>query len=466
MRGRFWSLLKGAISIVANFCFIYPVILLARASLFMDTVGVPGFLAGLTIIFAGYIITCLVVRDRPNTLRLVISYSLSFIPGLLLFLLFLNAGNIPPNSVDSVLRGVFEGAAAFVLYYMGARSAVMSFDSMLARKTVTIGGIILIGAIIFTGYYEELEYLKNGIYYLGCVFTVLVLLVKNQQNLDKVFIKKHIELSMVPKDIRRYNSIIILVVFMAILALFNIKVIVDFIVMVLGKTPRYILMALIYILHLLSKIMPGGEGTGEPKQEEPEMPALPEGESNSITDIILTIVFGLIFLVIIILLLSKSPGLLRAIGEKLVKICKKIGAFIRKLFGLQREYGEKEGDYVDEVEIIKPAPKSKRQGKQKGILRIIGRKLGRNLTLVEKVRFLYAGILHTIRTKGIVLLKSDTTGEILKKLPGDKGLGEMMGYVTEVYDKVRYGEKTVDSLEFDCYREKAGQVVDMLKFRP
>ena len=40
-----------------------------------------------------------------------------------------------------------------------------------------------------------------------------------------------------------------------------------------------------------------------------------------------------------------------------------------------------------------------------------------------------------------------------------------MDYITEVYDKVRYGEKTPESLEFEYYKNKAKQAVDILKLK-
>ncbi|NLC69274.1 MAG: DUF4129 domain-containing protein [Clostridiaceae bacterium] len=467
MRGKLWGLSRRVIALLAKYCFIYPVILVPRAALFKDTGKITGFLAGLAIIFAGFIITGLIVKKKQSVIRLVASYLLSFIPGLLLFILFVNtvnAGNVPGDSMYGLLRAVFEGMVAIVLYFTGARSEVMEFESMLGRKTVVLAGAIFVGAVIFVSYYIEIGHLKDEIYYLGCVFTMLMLLVRNQQNLDRVFIRKHIELSTVPRNIRKYNSIIVIIMFMLILVLFNIKGIVDFIAMVLSEAPRYILIALFYLSYLLSKLVPGGDSSGgDEGQGEISMPALPEGESNSIVSTILTIIFGSLFLAVAIYSLLKFPRLLRVIWEKLRETIGKIGSFIMRFLGLGKEYGEKETDYVDEVEIIKPAAEGKRPGKQEGILKRIGRRLGRNLTLAEKVRVAYAGILRCLKAKGFVLSRSDTSGEICRKLPQGEELGEMMEYVTEVYDKVRYGEKTPESNEFELYEDKANRVANALK---
>lgn len=63
----------------------------------------------------------------------------------------------------------------------------------------------------------------------------------------------------------------------------------------------------------------------------------------------------------------------------------------------------------------------------------------------------------------INLLKSDTTHEIYKKIPQTENLGEIMGYITKVYDKVRYGEKTPERIEFEYYEDKAKEAVDILR---
>ncbi|NSW89498.1 MAG: hypothetical protein HPY74_02250 [Firmicutes bacterium] len=457
MWSKLWNISKRAVSLAAKFSFLYPVIFLPRAALFKDTGGIAGFLIGLVILFSGYIITGLIVKNKQDFSRMLLSYLLSIIPAAVLA--FVHINQFP----HGVLRAFFEGMAASLLYFTGARTRVLAFDLILSRKVIITGVIIFLVSIIFVNYYKELAYLKNLIYYLGYVFTALTLLIKNQQNLDRVFIKKHIELSTVPKDIRKYNSIIVMVVFLVILALFNIKTLIDFITVVLGNMPKYLLRIIFFILYLLSKLLPESEGGMEQDQGGPHLPALPDGESNSIVGLILTIVFGSLFVVVAVFLLSKFPKLLRAFGEKIKKLFMQIAVIFKKLFKFQKEYMDKEEDYVDEVEIIRPDNPRKGFGKQNRIFQKISRKLGRNLTPAEKVRNMYAGILQHLKAKGINLLKSDTTHEIYKKIPQTENLGEIMGYITKVYDKVRYGEKTPERIEFEYYEDKAKEAVDILR---
>jgi len=137
--------------------------------------------------------------------------------------------------------------------------------------------------------------------------------------------------------------------------------------------------------------------------------------------------------------------------------------FIKRLFGIQKDYAGSEEDYIDEIEIIRPGSPRKGIRKPGGILKIIAGKFGRNLTNSEKVRNMYATILHHLRIKGVKILKSDTTHEIYGKIPQVENLDKAMEYITGVYDKVRYGEKIPEKAELEHYLDRAGQTVDILK---
>ena len=180
-----------------------------------------------------------------------------------------------------------------------------------------------------------------------------------------------------PKDIRNYNSIVVIAVFLIILVLFNINSLVTYITTVFKNAPKYILIVLFAILNFLSKLMPGGEEGGGEEQGQPQLPFLPGEESNSIVGLILSIIFGLLFLVAFIYLIPKVPKLLRAIGEKIKKFVLLIGRFLKKLFRIQKDYTDSEVDYIDEVEIIRPESPRKGLRKPAEILKIINKKLGR-----------------------------------------------------------------------------------------
>ncbi|HHY23887.1 MAG TPA: hypothetical protein GX527_06570 [Clostridiaceae bacterium] len=455
MWNKFWNVSKRIVSLIAKLTFLYPIILLPRAALFRDTGGAIGFLVGLFILFAGYMVTGLIVRNKQNFARMLISYLLAVIPMVICISIFIHID----NSLYGILRAIFEGLASFILFFTGVRARFLDFDLILSRKIIITGVIIFLASIIFLDYYKELTHLKNIIYLLGYIFVAITLLIKNQQNLDRAFIQKHIDLSTVPKDIRNYNSIVVIAVFLIILVLFNINSLVTYITTVFKNAPKYILIVLFAILNFLSKLMPGGEEGGGEEQGQPQLPFLPGEESNSIVGLILSIIFGLLFLVAFIYLIPKVPKLLRAIGEKIKKFVLLIGRFLKKLFRIQKDYTDSEVDYIDEVEIIRPESPRKGLRKPAEILKIINKKLGRNLTPTEKVRNMYAVILHHLRIKGVRILKSDTTHEIYEKTPKIENLDGVMKYITIVYDKVRYGEKIPDKAELDHYQDSVRQAV-------
>lgn len=443
-------------------CFLYPVILLLRAALFKSTGEATSFLMGLYIMFTGYIVTKLILVSKQNFARLLASYLLGLIPAALYVIIFLNKD----SSTYGILRALFEGIVAFLLYFTGVRTRFLGFDQILSRKTIIFGVIIFLASIIFIDYNKELEYLKNAIYLSGYVFIALTLLIKNQQNLDRAFIKKYIDISTVPKDIRNYNSIMVIVVFLVMLVLFNIRSLVAFITTIFKNMPKCILNVIFTIIYILSKLLPEAAGGGAQEKGEPQMPLLPEGESNSIAGLILTIIFGLFFLIVVIFLIPKVPKLLRIIGEKIRKFALLIVNFIERLFKIQKDYIDREDDYIDEVEIIKPdsTRNSSRKGLNKSglVMKIINRKFGKNLSPSEKVRNMYADILHHLKIRGVKIIESDTTNEIYRKIPKVGSIDEIMKYITKVYEEVRYGEKIPEETELEQYKDSVRHAMNTL----
>lgn len=472
MRDKFWNSAKKITAFLAVFCCIYTVIFLLRAIMFGTEGGSTYLLGGLAIIFAGYIIAGLLTRKKQNKLRLLISYLLSLVPAVIMIYIHKNIPalynlsyniDMPFNIQYTTARAIFEGTAAFILYFTGAKTRVLDFDSMLSNKTIITAAVIFIGSLILLHFYKEIAYLKNWLYNFCFVFVAMTFLVKNQQNLDRAFIKKHIDQSTVPKDLRRYNFMLVLIVLLVIIALFNIQSIIDFIAMVLENAAKYAVLAFLYVMYFLSQFIPGAEGGGEKDERAAGIPTPPGGETSKIANLILTIIFGIMLLIVVIYIISKLPKLIRTITEKLKKIYRIAASHIRKLFGIEKEIAESEEDYIDEIEIIKPADKEKLTEDQGGIFKKIGRMLGTNLTLTEKVRRTYAAVLQCVKSRGISISVADTARDIYNKLPDNENLNEVMSYVTEVYEKVRYGGKTPKVEEFENYKNKARQAVDILK---
>jgi|GEM_PF-4840076 len=483
MGSKLWKVFKREVSLLAIFAYLYQLILLPRTVFFKDTGGVPGVMAGICLLFGGYIIAGLLTKKKQSFLRMLISYLSSIIPALLFTIFywkgfpFIEKGIVyslwAQNEYVYVLwRGILEGIGAFLLYFAGVRLKFLDYDSILSRNKLIAAGIIFVSAIIFVEYYnyKELEYLKSTLYAFVYIFIVIVLLVKNQQNLDRAFIKKHIDLATVPGKIRNYNSLIVISIFLLIMFIFNIKALVSFIVRVIKNTPRVIITIMFKILEILSMLFPGSSEGGQSEGGTPQLPMLPEEEKNAILSLIMEIILWLILAAMAVFIIYKLPKVFAFIGRKLKKAGVYILDTIRKLFLINKDYPDHETDYVDEVLNVKPeAPDKDNKNKGNKIHRMGGR-LWRNAEPVEKIRFMYGVILSYMKKSGMDIQKSNTAQEVCGKaveiydgIPENDGLKESLGITTRVYEKARYGGKAPDIEEYTCFEEKFTQAVDIIK---
>ena len=474
MGSRLWNIFKKEISLVAVFTFLYQLILLPRTVLFGVTGGVTGVFLGIVLIFAGYIIAGYITKKEQNFRSMLLSYLSAIAAAVIIAIIywiiapelkyggtqFINMLNW--KSVQS-LKIVFEGLGAFILYFVGVRTRFLEHDLILSRNKLIFGAIIFISAIIFMQYYSSIEYLKRTVYTFVYVFIAISLLIKNQQNLDNAFIKKHIDLSTVPKNIRNYNSIIVMVLFALIIIIFNIKELVDFIVYIIGNIPRTIVLFMLKALELLSKLLPGGEGEGGSQGGSPDMSGLPEGEENAIVAIITKIIFGIILVAAGAFAIWKLPALFAAIGRKIKKLGNFIAELFKKLFLIQKDSLDKEIDYIDEVITIKPTSHSKEERESKKKIQRMGGRLWKNADYMEKIRFMYKLTVNYIIKSGIDIKRSDTTKEIYQKALEIDGLQESLGFATDIYNKIRYGGKVPDDAEYIKFEEKFSSTVDILK---
>lgn len=76
---------------------------------------------------------------------------------------------------------------------------------------------------------------------------------------------------------------------------------------------------------------------------------------------------------------------------------------------------------------------------------------------------MYKLIVTHIEKYGINIERSDTTGEIYLKASRVDGLDESLEYATDIYDKIRYGGKIPDEMEYNKFEEKFAHTVDILK---
>ncbi|HHV95918.1 MAG TPA: hypothetical protein GXX37_05510 [Clostridiaceae bacterium] len=475
MGSKLWNLFRKEISLLTVFAFLYPLLLLMRAVLFGVTWGMPGIAFGIILLYAGYIVAGLITKKKQNFTRLFITYLSVFIISTVFAIIYW--GFIPGNKylptrlnsylsskVVEILNIIFESLCIFILYFAGIRGRFNSYDSVITGKKLVFGSIVLIVSLIFIQYYKEVGYLKNTIYVFTYIFIILSLLIRNQENLDRTFIKKHIDLSTVPKNIRNYNSVFVTILFLIIIAIFNIQELTNFIVTIIKNTPKFLILAFFKFLELLSKLYPVSEGQVDQGGGRDSFLGLPEGgEENPIAALLSRIFYFIILAGALGFVIWKLPAILRVIGRKLGKLIKIVAEFFRKLFVIQENNLEKETDYIDEVMIIKPQVNADSEKDKEKKIRRIGGKAWKNSDYIKRIRFMYKLIVNYIKNYGIDIKKSDTTGEIYIKASRIDGIKDDLNYATNVYNKVRYGKKVPDEAEYSKFEEFFTDMVNILK---
>jgi len=476
MGSKLWNLFRKEISLLTIFAFLYPLILLSRAVFFGVTWGMPGIVFGIVLLFTGYIIAGIITKKKQSFFTILATY-LSVFAIIAIFIIiywnFVSYTRFLPTRLNSYLNSkvieilnlVFESLAIFIFYFVGIRGRFNSYDLILTNKKLIFGVLVLISSLIFIQYYKEVEYLKNTVYTFVYIFVILTLLIRNQENLDRTFIRKHIDLSTVPKNIRNYNSLFVVILFLLIIVVFNIQELTNFIVKIIGNTPRVIIIVLLKILELISKLYPASEGQGETQGEQGGFSGLPEGEENHIAALLIRIFSSILLIVALGFVIWKSPVLFRVLGEKIKKLGRIIAEFFRKLFVVQVDNPDKEIDYVDEVMIIKPQinPKEEKESEKK--IKRIGGKAWKNSDYIKRIRFMYKLIVNNIKNYGIDIKKSDTTGEIYAKASEINDIEENLRYTTNVYNKVRYGKKDPDETEYNKFEEFFSNMTSILRKR-
>ena len=462
VRPSFRTALLRLLSSLAVNIYIYALVTAIRTILFYDDGGAAsvlvytcGFLtaylsgcllAGRSTYIAGklsrtkvfrFIAYALGIRRMDQAIASLAAWLVIIVPAALPFAIFRG---------DGILRPLLESAATCCAY-------IVSFMHTRMEPADIIGGGGFYAGLLILGGCLELHYMADVITYLrpwffrALYFLIFVyLVVRNQDDIDdNIYDKKYVEKSILPKNLRRVNTVSAIFIFLVLMFLSNFKTVVSGLVRLAGRFVRTIIIA---VVSLLEKITPDTGGDSGMSGPEELAPQFGEAPPSPYLDLVFNILKYFIVLYLsyklVCLIISKIPAIVTALAK-----------LLRKLFRIRTDKQDYEGsDYIDEAEIVLPE-RAERDGRRaRKSKRRTARQLRKIKDPVERVRYMYGLILDTLPLRGIKPLPSDTTAEILAKAGGTDGLHPF----TAIYDHVRYGGMVPDKetlAKAEAHYEKA-----------
>lgn len=469
----FRTVLLRLLSSLAVHMYLYACFTLIRRVLFYDDGGaisvviyacsaVSAWLAGTLLIgrscyysmklsqvrLSRFIAFSLGIRDMDRAISALTAWLLMIVPAAAPFVIFREYG---------VLKPLFESAAAACAYIVALKHTQKSPAGIINGGGFYAGLVLLATCLELPYFVDGLSYLRP--WFFGALYFLILiyLLVRNQKDIDEnIYDKKFVEKSILPKNLRRFNTVSIIFVYLVILLLSNFRAVVS---RLIGLAWEFVRIAGNAILWLLERIGPDGAQIENPGMEEESMTPVMSAPPSPYLNLIFNI---LKYFIAFYLLYRLVPVIVRNIPV----IASKLAALFRKLFRIKKENGAyMESDYVDVAEIVLP----ERRGKTVRVARRRKRRTARHLRKItdpaEKIRYMYGLILDILPARGIKPEASDTTAEILSKTAREKDLGGLHPF-TAIYDKVRYGDAVPDNETLGKAEEYYTGTYDAIRGRP
>lgn len=436
------------LSVLAVNAFIYAGFSMLRASIFRDDGGAAAVVLYAAVICFAHTVKTMFASANPKIFhRIVQTKPFRFIT------FMLNIRGSERFISSSVAWGLIIIPLACTLIIYGRHGLTRSFFELLPvaaayiislKQSKLAPGQIMSSVSLFTGMTImviclELPYLVSRLAYLRPMYFAVsyflifaFLIVKNQEDIERhIFSKKHIDKSILPRNLRRFNALSTCFIFILTMLLFNLKTVVIYL---LEIAKQIIHLVFIFFMWLFDKIITDQPSSGEPLQNN--MGILPAQRPMPFFNLAVNI---LMYFVI----LYAAYKLLFLIAARVPKAISRILEMIRKLFRINSgNTAFEDSDFVDTTETVLPDMRNTVNKAKKRKVR--AKKLSQITDPVEKVRLMYGNILGLLPLRGIKPDRSDTTAEILAKASGSPEVQENLSGLTSVYDQVRYGELVPD----------------------
>ncbi|HHW49467.1 MAG TPA: DUF4129 domain-containing protein [Clostridiaceae bacterium] len=422
----------------------YPIVMLLRDLAFKTDGGVRAFLLFLFVALIGFAAGTTIIRIQK--IPSFIAYVAFILPATCGFLIYKGFG---------IARLLLEIPVLSVTYLIGLRAGIYNYRHTLSNKKIYAGILLLSSCILVISLVDGFhEHLRTVFFICAFVHIMVSFIIQNQSNLDDAFTGRITDLPYVPRNVRIYNIMVVLIFFAAIIAMFNFQSIVVFLLNVIRKVAAYVIIAILWLFEKLT--FPSGESPGDASDIQPLEPLPFEEGRNSI---ISTIIASVLTILIALFLLYKfAPVIARKIRKLLLAILEALRKFFRTLPVQETDGNE---DYYDKVEFVKPDEIKTQKAVTGRKKRNLERELRRLSNPAEKVRLIYGYLLEVLLNAGVAIKKSDTAREIYKKVMDDRealskadSLYGPFDKVTAVYEKVRYGDYVPDLKEVAQLKKK------------
>lgn len=315
-----------------------------------------------------------------------------------------------------------------VIAYFGAHNSVgKGYSDVFSRAWFAMYFIlaVFVSAMLWSSHEEEL--LSAGISRLCAGFAVMIILsavLTNQTNIDVCTKQRAGGKSVLPGGLRRYNAVLITVIFAAATGLFlfarPLAELVKLLMAVIGR-------GILFIFRSLGSCVqttPGGEMPDEPGSVSDIIP--PEGTNNLANVIYALLLIGM--LIVIIRLRRQIWSALKSLFEPL---------FRKSSAGLDIPFYD---------EILASDARSLTPRARRRTERELARQYRRESDPARRYRFGYALFLIRLGKTNRPPLPADTTTVHREK--GESAFEKDLGELSAVYNRVRYGEAapTADEL--------------------
>lgn len=378
---------------------------------------------GKTVKFISFMLN---IRDSAVSMSTLVAWLIIAVPTVLTFFVYRGFGTF---------RCLLEVFYSVIVYIIVLKQSGHTASRIMNKAAVYISLTLIALCLELPYFISNLMYLRPWFFAALYLFILAFLVVRNQEDIDQnIFAKKHIEKSILPKNLRRFNLMSVLVVYAVILLAFNFKGIIIGMLDLMGELAKAIIRAIIWILNHLNSASDITED-GSVQDNMPDMlPYAEEAAASPLLNLIGNIIKYFI-------LLYAAYRLMFFLVRRMPPLYRKIAGWLKKLFSIGSTEDAACGcmDYYDETEVV-------RLVKQKNVKTLGGKASGNRRSLkgindpVERVRFMYSGILGAISKMGVDKSASDTTKDIIcKTTAASADTANHLSCFTDIYDEVRYG---------------------------
>lgn len=417
---------------------LYPAITVARVFCF-QTGGGAWLLAlcGLWML-AGFLTAGRILTGNYGLFRLLTVYALIMIPigtGALLFFAF------------GMKRSLFEAAVQGLFCFLGIRACLppghgtgfmpgRAVPPLYAGWKLTWSVLLLAAALVVSHYWSAVSSLRGAFYLSAFTFLFFALFLRYEENLGMIFFQRSVQQPEARGKIRRNGRITVLAIYAAVLLFFNLKTLVVFVINGLRMILHQIAEWVLWLIGLLLRHKHGNYSE--------TFGFIPFDPSPSPYPLVVFLLYftgySLAFLALYLLL----PVLFKKCRELFHRICQ----LVRRLLGWRAHRGiVGQEEYQESVEIVRASSKGKgARASGLSVERLLKSLKGME-DPVKRVRLMYAIILRSLIHCGLGVRPSDTTSEIAGKAAGIGEVEECIDEITGIYDRVRYGGKTPQTVE-------------------